>query len=215
MVLAIEKGDFIELSELLPKSPSWDDESYTEVADKVILIAKTKAIKDIETWVEAFSMFAAVKGKKLPEAIPDLLAYQATIGKATQDYGGQSWLAYDYRFRQLAAARGLATGWGQKDMGLWNETFLEPKATKSHNDRYNAAGERPLVTRKHPPEPHSSSSGSKRPKKSEKAWRSHICFPFSYSGKCSRDKCDYLHVCYDCGEGHSQSTCPQKSTKST
>ena len=35
-------------------------------------------------------------------------------------------------------------------------------------------------------------------------------FPFSYTKKCTWKGCGYLHVCYDCGEGHSQVSCPKK-----
>ena len=44
-----------------------------------------------------------------------------------------------------------------------------------------------------------------------KAGKSAICFPFSYTGKCTREGCSYLHVCFDCGEGHSQVSCPQET----
>ena len=128
----IERGDFIDLAQLLPKTPNWDDEVYTKVTDQVILISKVKPtkqkfIQDLPTWLEAFCTFAAVKGKKFPNLIPELMAYAATIVKAASDYGGKDWLTYDYRFRQLAAAHKTETGWGQKDLGLWNKTFIKPK----------------------------------------------------------------------------------------
>lgn len=214
IVASIEKGDFIELSELLPKSPAWEDDSYTEVADKVILISKTKpkrkVIQDIETWIEAFCTFAAVRGRKHPKLIPDLMAYAAVIAKSARDYGGQNWMVYDYRFRQLAAAKHLTSGWGQKDMALWNETFLKPKqadsASPEATTRHQPGGKkRPMEATSAPPVP-------KKGRKNEKSWRSQVCYAFSYSGKCTKEKCDYLHVCYDCGEGHSQTACPKKSS---
>ena len=117
---SIKKGEFVDLVTLLPKTPSWDEESYTEVSEKVIIsqpgksVPKKRTIKDIETSMEAYLTFAAVKGKKFPDRIPDLLAYAATIVKASRDYGRKNWLSYDYRFRQLAAAKHLETGWGSK-----------------------------------------------------------------------------------------------------
>ena len=42
------------------------------------------------------------------------MAYAATIVKAEMDYGGPNWLAYDYRFRQLAAAKTDETGLGSE-----------------------------------------------------------------------------------------------------
>ena len=115
VVQARERGDFVDLAHLLPKTPNWDDEVYTDVADQVILISKVKprkrkTIQDLPTWVEAFCMFAAIKGKKFPKLIPDLMAYIATIVKAARDYWGKNWLAYDYRFCQLVAASGISKG---------------------------------------------------------------------------------------------------------
>ena len=54
------------------------------------------------------------------------MVYAATIVKGARDYGGPNWLAYDNRFRQLAAAKQMKQGWGQKDIALWNDTFLRP-----------------------------------------------------------------------------------------
>ena len=225
IVQSIERGDFIDLAQLLPKTPNWDDEVYTEVADQVILISKVKptkqkSIQDLPTWVEAFCTFAAVKGKKFPKLIPELMAYAATIAKAARDYGGKNWLTYDYRFRQLAATRKTETGWGQKDLSLWNETFIKPKYqgsqgaedTESPSARlgYHSApkkrsgdGSYSLPSSKKPP-----SAASK--KSTEKGWRSHICYAFSYSGKCPKERCEYLHLCYECGESHSQVVCSKK-----
>ena len=114
-VTAFEKGEFTDLTEFLPKNPSWEEEAFIEVSDNIIVIAKNKptkkkAINDIEMWVEAFCTFAAIHGKKCPTMLPELLAYEATIVKAARDYGGQGWLAYDYQFRQMAAAKSLTTG---------------------------------------------------------------------------------------------------------
>ena len=137
IVEIIEKGEFIDFVELLPKHPILEDQSVTELSENIVVIShsrqltKKKVIKDIETWMEAFCTFAAVRAKKYQLTIPDLLAYGATIVKGARDYGGQQWLAYDYRFRQLAAARQLESGWGHKDMALWNDTFLHPKKEKS------------------------------------------------------------------------------------
>ena len=71
VVQAIEKDDFIDLAQLLPKTPNWDD----EVADQVILISKVKPMKretiqDLPTWVEAFCTFGAIQGEKVPKASP-------------------------------------------------------------------------------------------------------------------------------------------------
>ena len=211
IVEIIEKGEFIDFVELLPKHPILEDQSVTELSENIVVIShsrqltKKKVIKDIETWMEAFCTFAAVRAKKYPLTIPDLLAYGATIVKGARDYGGQQWLAYDYRFRQLAAARQLESGWGHKDMALWNDTFLHPKKEKSKDtegtDRYLPSKRRPADNLQ---------ALSQKRQKKDRPWKGQV---FSYNGKCTRERCEYLHVCYDCGGGHPQPSCPKKTTQ--
>ena len=49
--------------------------------------------------------------------------------------------SHDYRFRQLAAAKEMRRGWRQKDMALWNDTFLRPKPHQYQSDK-EGTGER-------------------------------------------------------------------------
>ena len=101
MVQSIEKEEFVEFTSLLPESASCEEEPFTEVTEKVVLLT-----------------YAAVRGKKHPEDIPELMAYAATtIVKRARDYGDQNWLAYDYRFRQLAAAKTDETVLGSEGHG--------------------------------------------------------------------------------------------------
>ena len=43
------------------------------------------------------------------------------IARAARDDSGGNWLSYDYQFRQKAAAKGMRTGWGSKDVPLWSD----------------------------------------------------------------------------------------------
>ena len=98
-------------------------------------------------------------------------------------------------------------------MALWNKVFLKPVKT-NETPPQNGATERSDSTGKrklgHLELPYSSTEASKKVKKSTASWKSQICYPFSYSGKCPRDKCEYLYVCYDCGEGNPKMSCPKK-----
>ena len=217
IVLSIEKGEFVELTSLLPKNATWEEEPFTEISDKVVVLTqgkalpKKKSIENIETWMEAFCTYAAIRGRKHPEDIPELMAYAATIVKGARDYGGRCWLVYDYRFRQLAAAKQMQRGWGQKDMALWNDTFLRPKSYQNQSDK-EGTGERSNTF--HGQKRGSDSTQSTAVKKQKKGvtWKGQICYPFSYGGKCTRAKCEYRHICYDCGGDHSQSACPKKDS---
>ena len=82
-VQSIEKGEFVEFTNLLPKSAPWEEETFMEVTEKVLVLTqgkampKRKTITDIETWMEAFCtyMYPAVRSKKHPEDIPEPMAY--------------------------------------------------------------------------------------------------------------------------------------------
>lgn len=216
VVQSIEKGEFVDFTSLLPRSASWEEDPFMEITEKVVVftqgkaVPKKKSIDSIETWMEAFCTYAAVRGRKHPEDIPELMAYAATIVKGARDYGGRNWLAYDYRFRQVAAAKQMKRGWGQKDMALWNDTFLCPKPNQ--NDRGEGAADRQNTSHSQKRGSESAQGSTAKKQKKSVAWRSQICYPFSYGGKCTRAKCDYRHVCYDCEGDHSQSSCPKKES---
>lgn len=205
----------MDLADLLPKNPSYE-EQFTEVAENVVVVSqskhlkKKKVIKDIESWVVAFCTFAAVRCKKDPEHTPDLLAYAASIVKGAKDFGGTGWLSYDYRYRRLAAAKNSVSGWGQKDVVLWNEAFLKPGSSSGLWEP--DSGDRHPGTRKRIGEVQQATFAPKKPKQKEKSWKGSVCYAYSYGGKCSREGCQFLHICYMCGEGHPQISCPKKDS---
>lgn len=220
VVKKVEKGEFVDFADLLPKKPGVDEPSYSELAKEGIIVVtenrhikgQKKAIKDISSWIEAFLAFAAIRNRKHPNHTNDLLAYGALVARGARDYKGLGWLSYDFQFRRLAAARGNLGNWGQKDVSLWNETVCKPPPDQDQQKQAQGS------------EGHTEEKGTKRkmnfPQASnplkrsrsgkEKQWRSLVCYQFSYGGKCSRDKCEFLHICYECGGTHAQSSCPNK-----
>ena len=140
---------------------------------------------------------------KHPTAIHELLAYQFTIIKASQQYDGLQWRAYDTHFRISAAATGNKR-WSCLDTDLYTRFFTgraKPKETCSHCD----------VTT------HSSADCSKRGRKRElgkysavspllkkrKQWPSDVCAEFNTKGACSFGAhCKYRHPCSQCAGEH-------------
>ena len=59
---------------------------------------------------------------KYPEVTLDLLAYQLTIIKASQQYDGLYWRAYDTHYRVNAAASGNRK-WAKLDTDLYTRFF--------------------------------------------------------------------------------------------
>ena len=130
-----------------------------------------------------------------------------------RDYKGSGWLLYDFQYRWLAAARGNCGSWGHRDVSLLNDTVCKP-----------ANLETPMYS---PPSKDGPPKESRRPKRKsapqvsnsykkprnvarEKQWRSSVCFPFSYNGKCTKNKCEFLHVCYDSEGPHHPVSLPKE-----
>ena len=220
MVQKIEKGEYVDFTDLLPKRPMLEENPLTELAENGIVVlthskqvkAQKKPIRDIATWVEAFMTFAAVRNRKHPEHNNDLLAYGSIIVQGARDHKTPGWLTYDYQFRRLAAARGCMEGWGKKDVALWNDTVYKP-ISQDPTPGSSSSGE-PAKDEKKPFKKRGGASpqapGAKKPKSRERSWKDSVCYSFSYGGKCAKEKCEFLHVCYRCGEGHPQINCPKK-----
>ena len=220
VVKKIERGEFVDFAELLPKKPGVEEQSYSELAKEGIIVvtesrhlkSQKKAIHDISSWMEAFLAFTAIRNRKHPAHTNDLLAYGVLIAQGARDYKGLGWRSYDYQFRRLAAARGNLGNWGLKDVPLWNETVCKPPSGPDYQKLApNSEGRPEDRGSKRKTSFSQSINTPKRPKGGrDKQWRNSVCYQFSYGGKCSKEKCEFLHVCYECGGAHGQSACPKK-----
>ena len=68
------------------------------------------AIPDLATWLQCFGIFVAMLAQQQPERVPELMAYQSIIAKASQKYKWPSWLVYDRTFCQDAAGNPSQSG---------------------------------------------------------------------------------------------------------
>ena len=50
LVQAIEKGEFVEFANLLPRSASWEEDPFAEVTDKIVVLTQGKAIPKKEVY---------------------------------------------------------------------------------------------------------------------------------------------------------------------
>lgn len=79
-------------------------------------------VTDILVWVECFASMVAVLSTKYPDKIPQLMAYQRTIVRASKCYIKKRWITYDTCYcRNAAVTKSL--DWGQVDFSLYNKTF--------------------------------------------------------------------------------------------
>ena len=83
---------------------------------------RRKRIQDINVWLQCFAVFVKVVARSFPEAVPGMMGYMTRIIRASQEYDGTAWVAYDTVFRRQAAARGLKD-WGKIDSSLYTICF--------------------------------------------------------------------------------------------
>ena len=70
----------------------------------------THKVQDIFAWLQCFVLYTSIRAPENPELIPELMAYQSTIVRASQDYAGLAWMQYDSAFHRQVALTGL-THW--------------------------------------------------------------------------------------------------------
>ncbi len=87
------------------------------------LAPSKKAIPDLATWLQCFSLYVAVVAAKQPGKVADLMAYQVLITKASQSYRWPSWLVYDQSFRQEMAGKKDQT-WAKVDPSIYALCFF-------------------------------------------------------------------------------------------
>ena len=136
------KGEYIDFDMLLPESlyharhgvspsPSFilrlsDDPASVE-GDVVIAQQKAaikRAIRDLQSWMEAWNVYIHVLVQHFPARAQALLAYQRIICDASVRFAPRCWLRYDQRFRASAAAD-KTIRWDRKHNDLWLE-MLHP-----------------------------------------------------------------------------------------
>ena len=88
---AIVRGEFVELSDLLS--------DHLTMAGKS---AKKKATLD--TWLEAWTLYATVLATTKPQLAPELFKYQTFITRMSQRFQPYAWLQYDSQCRLKLAA---------------------------------------------------------------------------------------------------------------
>ena len=88
---------------------------------------KKKQIESNTDWIQAFTLYTVALTSKFPSATCELLAYQLTIIKASEQYDGLYWRAYDTHYRINTAATGNKQ-WLQLDTDLYTRFTSRAKA---------------------------------------------------------------------------------------
>ena len=105
----IQRGEYVDFAELPPakgkgKLPAHGLEGQVVVVQAADLVRSRRIIPDLATWMQCYAIYVAVKGGHSPDVVPELMAYQAIIAKASRKFKWPSWVVYDQNFRQEAAS---------------------------------------------------------------------------------------------------------------
>ena len=116
MAKRIEKGDFVEMEELLPELwPVAHQESEGKVK-------KNQKIADIFTWTQCFALHSSVCAQHNPEVIAKLMAYMVSIVQVSREYSGLGWVQYNALFQKHAAVK-ADTKWSVINTTLYARCF--------------------------------------------------------------------------------------------
>ena len=228
---AIERGEFVDLSMLLSEHLTMAGHS-----NKIKKSARTRLITNLETWLEAWSLYATVLATAKPRIAPDLFRYQSFITRASCRFQPYAWLQYDSQFRlKLAANPSLC--WTATDPEL-TATWLSADAAKIKQLCYTC-GSPDHFAPNCPLKPSASDPGLRCPvcnhvdhtarecsllvRNGQSSSGSHtnvqhgaldddkICRAYNKRGFCFRGaRCPYSHSCSACHGGHPRRTCPKQ-----
>ena len=94
LVESIERGDSIEMCELIPEY--WMVQKEEEAsAQRMTRNRGRKQSQDILVWAQCFTMYVAVVSGRWPRRVPEMMAYMINIIKASQEYESLAWFLYD------------------------------------------------------------------------------------------------------------------------
>ena len=209
----IKRNEYVDFAELPPakgkgKLPAHGLEGQVVVVQAADLVRSRRIIPDLATWLQCYAIYVAVKGTQQPASIPELMAYQAVIAKASRKFKWPSWIVYDQNFRQEAAGN-PSQSWVKVEPSLYAQCFTgqevqgEGWCTTCQGVDHSTA-DCPFQPRKRPRLAMASSNPPPRGAKT-----SEVCQKFNrFGGDCSYGrKCKFAHVCEVCKGPHPVSRC--------
>ena len=107
----ILRWEYVDLIELLPQSSFYDAASTQGEPQRYGLLPGFEIIKQRKRLIDSITqwlciVYVAALATRHQEAVPGLLAYMLTILRASDNYDGHHWRAYDTHYRINAAASG-------------------------------------------------------------------------------------------------------------
>ena len=203
----IERGEFVDLEKLLPKSKGasfgaeeagrmeWiHKDGQTYLAPAADMGSK---INGIRKWDQAFRIYATVYSGANPTRSQEIWQYVSVIHTAAGSYAWDNVASYDFTFRHLMAFNPQRS-WAKIYTQMWNLSMKEP-VTRNPNFKQNSVQTGFNNNQKFP-----SAGGSGRPKTKH-------CWSFNKGIKCRFGaKCKYIEKCSYCeSANHGVVVCPK------
>ena len=124
LVEKMKAGEYVDMMELPPaKGKSRAIPQALEGQVIMVDLASTKkVVPDLATWSQCFAIYVAVVAAHQPDRLAELMAYQASIAKASKKFKWPSWVIYDQNFRQEAAGN-PGQSWAKVDPSIYAQCF--------------------------------------------------------------------------------------------
>ena len=209
----IQRGEYVDFAELPPakgkgKLPAHGLEGQVVVVQAADLVRSRRIIPDLATWMQCYAIYVAVKGAHSPDGVPELMAYQAIIAKASRKFKWPSWVVYDQNFRQEAASC-AGQSWARVEPSLYAQCFTgqevqgEGWCTTCQGVDHTTA-DCPFQPRKQP-----RPAAASPPQRGAGAPTNEVCRKYNkFNGDCSYgQRCQYLHACSTCRGPHPATRC--------
>lgn len=219
----IWKGEFIELSSLLPSNPRNYETgigtlSLSPSGVVTCMPPKQNHISSIEQWTDAFIVFISIFCIRHPVKVPELLKYMSIVRDAAKKFPGGGWIEYDQQFRRRQACLPNRS-WALIDGELWYTVLIpaavaskSPASGKSFPDQPFRA-RAPFLGQYHG-QSYKQSGFEFGPRAistprfgTTRMDPKGICWAFNRNG-CFNSSCNWAHVCSKCGlSNHAAGMC--------
>ena len=196
----IRRWEYIDLASLLTDDTPGDSFTTVVVNGQTLVVSpsanpskKRKIALDIQSWSQAYSMYAAAlisADSTSKSESAGLLAHIFSVLQLAKDLGGSQWLHYDKSFREWAAAKNVRS-WGELNLPIFCQCM---------------AAQQRIAPVFQPPElgPKGASGAVSGPLR---------CRAWNFERVCKRSGCRFSHTCYFCGGPHKGPNCQSRSGK--
>ena len=222
LVKKILRGDFVDMADLLKDNLEAERRRYSQERESGrASYGQTpyyrREVPDMLSWLNCFSLYAAVITSKYPHKTRELWAYQAMMVSEQRRCGGRGWLLYDSGFRQQLSSV-EAADFSKINQSLYTTTFLAyggrglycPHCLASDHAQEDCA----LHPQRAVPVVRFKETGcgmredwrGRTPEPRRKRPRKGACFAWN-DDRCTLLNCRFEHVCSKCSGDHRRSQC--------